>query len=811
MQYIKENGMRNDKKRPQPDRKANRTILMRTLFLMVVCGVVAFIPLFIRLYSLQIVQHDELEAKALDQQTWDQAVTANRGTIYDSKGSPLAMSAEAYYIQLAPREIIERQQEYREKVEKAQAESDPEKREKLMPDYPEPTNESIAENLSAILGVEQEEILKRLAKTNSAYEVIKSQVERDVADQVRSYASENGLSEGIYVQPSSKRYYPNNSLAAQVIGWVNYENNTVSHGAYGMEAIYDEELGGKVGRVVTAKNGRGTQMLYRYEDYEDAIDGNDLHLTIDATIQYYCERVLAEGIEKFEVQDGGFAIAMDPKTGAILAWANSPTYDLNNPRTISDPVLSAKLDAIKNDSSLSDEERSKQSTELLYEQWSNKAINEPYEPGSTFKSMVLAAALEEGVVSESDTFVCTGSATVADRTIKCSKRTGHGTQTLAQAVANSCNPAFIAIGQRLGAEKFYEYVEDFGFLSQTGIDMMGEPNYSVFWSEDLFTSANGITNLATASFGQRFKVTPIQLLTAAASVVNGGHLMKPYVMESITDANGNILQHTEPTEVRQVISEQTSERCRSILEGVVKPPGTGKGAYVAGYRIGGKTGSSETEEKDHTIVSFLGFAPADDPQVIVLLAYDNPKPVAPGANTTAGGWYISGGSMAAPQAGKLLTDILDYMGVAKQYTEEEKAAMDMVVPSVLGMTQADATARLKESGLDVRVEGEGDTVTSQIPAQGVAIPGGSQVILYMGVEKPTDKVTVPNVVGMNREQAQTAMTNAGLYLKSTGLTVGSDVKAESQTITAGTQVERGTVVEVHFIQSTASGGAGTGI
>lgn len=803
--------MKTDKKRRKSEPTANQTILKRTLFLMLMCGVVAFIPLFVRLYNLQIVQHDELQAKALNQQTWDQAVTANRGTIYDSKGTPLAMSAEAYYIQLSPKEIQERQKEYREKVEKAAAETDPDKRARLTPSYPEPTSESIARNLSTILGVDEADVLKRLAKTNSQYEIVKAQVERAEADAVREYAAENGLSAGIYVQPSSKRYYPNNSLAAQVIGWVQYEDYSASHGAYGMEAIYDEELGGKVGRVVTAKNGKGSQLLYRYEDYEDAVDGNDLHLTIDATIQYYCERILEEGIEKFEVRNGGFAIAMDPKTGAILAWANSPTYDLNDPRTISDPILSARLAAIQSNGALSDEEKSKQSTEILYEQWKNKAINEPYEPGSTFKSMVLAAALEEGVVSENDSFSCSGAATVADRTMRCSKRTGHGTQSLAQAVANSCNPAFIAIGQRLGAQKFYQYVEDFGFLSQTGIDMMGEPDYSVFWAKDLFTSANGITNLATASFGQRFKVTPIQLLTAGAAVVNGGHLMKPYVMESITDADGNVLQHTEPTEIRQVISERTSERCRAILEGVVVPPGTGKAAYVAGYRIGGKTGSSETDEKDHTIVSFLGFAPADDPKVIVLLAYDNPKPAAPGANTTAGGWYISGGNMAAPQAGKLLTDILDYMGVAKQYTNEEKAAMDMTVPGVTGMTLADATAKLKESGLEVRTEGEGDTVTAQIPAQGVAIPGGSQVILYMGVEKPADKVKVPDVTGLNREKATQAMAAAGLYLKSSGLIVGDDVKAESQTIASGTEVERGTVVEVHFIQSGSSGGAGTGI
>ncbi len=800
------------KKRQQNSTAANLRILKRTLLLMTVCGVVFFIPLVGRLYQLQIVQHQELEEKAIDQQTWDKEVIANRGSIYDANGNTLAMSAEAYYIQLSPHEIEQRQEEYREKVEKANAKSDPEERAELMPTYDEPTNESIAQNLAAILELDAEDVLKRLAKTNSWSEVIKTQVESEQADQVRSYAKNNGLSAGIYVLPSSKRYYPYSSLASQIIGWVNY--NDGNRGAYGLEAMYNDVLSGQTGRIVTAKDGTGKQLLYRYEDYEDAVDGMDLHLTLDATIQYYCERVLSEGIEKFDVQEGGFVLAMNPKTGAILGWANSPSYDLNEPRTISDPVLSQQLTQIQNDTTLTDEERSTAVTELLYQQWSNKALNKTYEPGSTFKSMVLAAALEEGVVNENTTFTCTGSVMVDGYSspIHCSKRSGHGTQTLAQAVANSCNPAFIAIGQKLGTETFYDYLEAFGFLSQTGIDLQGEPsapNYNIMWPRDSFTNVD----LAVASFGQRFEVTPLQLITAASAVINGGHLMQPYVVESVTDDSGNVVQHTEPTEVRQVVSEQTSERCRTILEQVVVPPnGTGKQAYVAGYRIGGKTGSSEVKnEEDHTIVSFLGFAPANDPQIVVLIAYDSPKPASPGSLYTSGGYYISGGSMAALQAGELLPDILDYLGVPKQYTDAEKATMDMAVPNVVGMTLADATAKIEASGLEVRTVGEGETVTDQTPTGGVAIPGGSQVILYLGAEKPTDKVTVPNVAGLNREQAQTALEQVGLYLKSTGLTIGSDVKAESQAIASGTEVERGTVVEVHFIQSSAIGGAGSGL
>ncbi len=806
--------MKSDKNRQTDPRAgrtaANRVILRRTLFLMAVCGVVFFIPLVGRLYQLQIVQHQELESRAIDQQTWDKEVIANRGTIYDANGNVLAMSAEAYYIQLSPHEIEQRQEEYREKVEKANAAETPEEREELMPDYPEPTNESIAQSLAEMLDLDAADILERLGRTDSWSEVIKTQVESDQADLVRTYAKENGLSAGIYVLPSSKRYYPYGSLAAQIIGWVNY--NDGNRGAYGLEALYDEELSGQTGRIVTAKDGTGKQLLYRYEDYEDAVDGMDLHLTLDATIQSYCERVLTEGVEKFEAQDGGFVLAMDPDTGAILGWANSPSYDLNEPRTISDENLSAQLQAILNDSSLTDEEKSAQQTNLLYQQWSNKALNQTYEPGSTFKSIVLAAALEEGMVNENDTFTCTGSVMVDGypQPIRCSDRDGHGTQNLARAVANSCNPAFIAIGQRLGTSTFYDYLEDFGFLSQTGVDLQGEPsapNYNLIWPRDSFTHVD----LAVASFGQRLQVTPLQLITAAAAVINGGHLMQPYVVESVTDADGNVVQHTEPTEVRQVISEETSERCRTILEQVVIPPGTGKQAYVAGYRIGGKTGSSETLEDDHTIVSFLGFAPANDPEVIVLIAYDNPKPTGPNSNYTSGMYYISGGNMAAPQAGELIPDILDYMGVAKQYTDEEKAAMDVAVPNVIGLTLEEATAKLADSGLEVRTVGEGAAVTDQTPLTGVAIPGGSEVILYLGAEKPTDKVTVPNLQGLNREQAEAALSEVGLYLKATGLTVGSDVKAESQAIAEGTQVERGTVVEVHFIQSTASGGASSGL
>ena len=796
--------------RQKPDRRANRTILIRSLFLMVLFGLVVFIPLFFKLWQIQISQHDYYQELAVQQQTRDSTVTANRGTIYDSQGAVLAMSATVYNVQLSPKDLLETQETYREKVEDAQENGG------TLPDYPEPTDQFVAENLASILNLEVEDVMKHLENKNSQYEIIKYRVEPEESEAVQEFITENHLSHGIYLMPTSKRYYPKGSLAAHVVGWVN--PNTDNVGACGVEAQFGEERSGQTGRVVTAKDGVGTELLYRFEDYYDATDGNNLTLTIDATIQSYCESILQEGVEQFDIQDGAFCLVMDPNTGAILGWANSPTFDLNDPWTVSDPVLLQYLEDIKSGGYTKEEAYTKAlaegataqeaydaavqeaEKEVLYSQWANKAVTSSYEPGSTFKSIVLAAALEEGVISESDHFYCSGVAQVDGWNgdpIRCSKRDGHGDQDLAKAVANSCNPAFIEIGKRLGAEKFYDYLEDFGFLEKTGIDMQGETT-GVIWSRDDFTNVD----LAVASFGQRFQVTPLQLITAASAVVNGGHLMQPYVVSQVTDADGNVLQHTEPTEVRQVISEQTSERCRTILEKVVDG-GTGKNAAVEGYRIGGKTGSSQTlKGEDHTIVSFLGFAPADDPQVVILLAYDSPKPVSPGSNYTADNWYISGGNMAALKAGELMEKILDYLGVEKSYS----ATADVMVPNLTGLNLADATTSLKKNNLSIRVVGDGDTVTGQIPAKGASIPGGSEVVVYMGAEVPTDQVQVPSVIGLNVEQAKAKLSAQGLYLKASGASeFGSTVVAYEQSTPAGTSVDRGTTIEVRFTDSTASG------
>lgn len=782
------------------DSRANRTILIRTVILLSLFGVLIFAPLFWKLFQIQILRHDEYQSKAINQQTMDAAVAANRGTITDANGNVLAMSATVYDVIISPADFAKLQKSW----------DDKEKNKPGSNKYPRPDARVVALGLSDILGVEAEKVEKQLEKTSSYYEVAAKRVEKETADAVREFITENHLSNSVYPTPTSKRYYPYGSLAAQVIGWVN--PNQDNRGAYGMEAMYESTLAGETGRVVTAKDGRNTEMKFSFQDYYDATDGNDLELTIDTTIQYYCERILEKGIEMFDVQDGGFVIAMDPKTGAIKAWANSPTYDLNDPWGITDPVMTEYLETVKEDPSAAEDAYTKALGQMQNKQWRNKAINDSYEPGSTFKSMVLAAALEEGVITESDTFYCPGYKEVDGRRISCSKKEGHGSQTLAKAVANSCNPAFMTIGQALGPNKFYDYLEDFGFLEATGVDMQGESHQSpvpnLLWPRKTFTApaTQQNTYLATASFGQGFQVTPIQLITAASAVINGGHLMQPYVMQSITDPDGNIVEHNEPTEVRQVVSEETSQRCRAILEGVVDG-GTGKYAYVPGYRIGGKTGSSETLEsrqgKDHTIVSFLGFAPADDPQIVVLVMYDRPLPAYAHASTTAKDYYISGGNMAAPMAGELLSNILDYMGVERVYTDAEKAMIDVTVPNVVGQTAQIGREGIQNAGFAIRTVGEGETVTAQIPVGGAVIPSGSEVVLYLGEEKPADLVSVPNLWGKTAAQAQASLKENGLYLKIGGSSryLSETATVGSQAITSGTKVERGTVVECTFIDN----------
>ena len=749
----------------------NRMMLRRTLFLLSVCGIAAFIVLAAKLYDIQIVHHDEYEAAAIAQQVRETTVSAARGTLYDRNGRILAISAGVDTIYISPAEI-ERGHE---------------------------DAEAIAKGLSEILGVDYETILKRAQNTKSWYEVVARKVEPEVSEKVREFKVKGGYS-GIKIEADTKRYYPNGSLASHVIGFVGLENK----GLGGIEARYDSLLSGKNGYVMRSTTAAGTDMLYSsYEDYVDAEDGQSLSLTIDSTIQYYIEKHLAQAVADYDIQNGAAAICMEVDTGAILSMASLGNFDLNDYQTIS-----AEAEAEIRAAAQSDEEYNELYSLAQQLQWRNKAISDTYEPGSTFKIITLAMALEEGVVSENSSFYCGGSMNVLGRgsPLKCWKYGGHGSQSLTQAVQHSCNVAFVNIGQLVGEEKFYEYAEGFGFIdrtqdtsqqltAKTGIDLGGESG-SIWWSEDVFCNPENLSQLAAASFGQTFNITPIQLITAVSACVNGGRLMKPYLVQSVEDSDGNIVSQTEPELVRQVISEETSATVRKILEQVVgdQKEGTGHNAYVAGYRIGGKTGTSTktTEEiagNKEYIVSFIGFAPADDPEIAILVLLDDPS--------SESGIYISGGQMAAPVVGKMMADILPYLGYEPEYTDAELENIDRPVPEVAGMSLAEAQRALTESGFKSRIIGEGDTVTDQLPRSGVVIASGSEVLLYAGQSPAPTQETMPDVRGLSYAEAVERLGDIGVYLSSgNSSTDAANLIVSGQSIAPGTAVEHGTVVDV---------------
>ena len=803
------------------NRQSKRLVFRRSLFLMLVCGVGLFIPLVIQLWTISIRDHDFYQQRATDQQLMDVSVSAHRGDILDANGDVLAMSATVYNLILAPKDLMN-------SVDRSDyTDEEGNEDEEAWSAAVQELRDEIIDGLMAIRpDLDRADLERRMAKENSQYEVLLTELEEEEAQAIRTFIEENNTGYYLYLTPSTKRYYPFGALASQVLGFVNSEG-----GVYGLEAGYESILKGVPGRVVTGRTAQNDELYNSYSNYVDAVNGYNLTLTIDSTIQSYAEQILEKGIAAYDVRNGGVCIVANPKTMEILAMASSPEFDPNNYSAIMDSLLqgeaSSNVQGIYEqlkaenaqkpaeeqltDAELQQQAQSQANAAVRETQWLNKGLREPYEPGSTFKALVLAAALEEGVVSESDTFYCPGYYEVNGVRIYCSERTGkHGNQTLAEAVQNSCNPAFMMIGQRLGAEKFYDYFEAFGMKEKTGIDLPGELT-GLVWDRDYITSLEGYLSLATASFGQRFTVTPIQMITAFSAVINGGNLYQPYVVQSISDASGAVIQNTEPTLIRQVVSEETSRRCRAILETVVSE-GTGGNAYQAGYRIGGKTGSSETipKEDDRTIVSFMGFAPADDPEIIVLLAYDKPQPASPGSNWSTTGVYISGGNMAAPMAGEVIAQILDYLDVEKQYTAEESAAVDVTTPQVTGYTVADAETRLSNKGLSYRTIGEGDVVTSQVPAANSAVPGGSTVILYLGGAAPEETGTVPNVVGQSYEAAKNALEAAGFFMRATGTSTfyTNSSRAQSQSVAGGETAAIGTVIDVQFSTVVEDGYAG---
>ena len=740
----------NPNRKSESIRRANRIIQTRSFVLMILMGVVMFVLLFFRLFDLQITRHEELQSKAVNQQTRRTVVTASRGTIYDTAGNILAISSSAETIILSPLEINN-----------------------ALNDTENPvtwTKDSLAAGLAEILGKDAASIRKRMDNVKSQYELIQLRADEEVAAKVRAYVEENKIS-GVHLVADTKRYYPYGSLAAQVIGFVGDDNT----GLYGLEAYYEEELEGQSGLVISAKDQAENDMLYTYEQYFAAKNGSDLTLTLDTTIQYYLEKGLEAMTDKFSAANGASGIVMNAKTGGIMAMASYPNYDLNDFLTVSDQTLQERIGRGENTLA-----------EMQLLQWRNKALNDTYEPGSTFKILTLSAALEEGVVDKTTTVNCGGSVNISGYTIHCSNKNGHGLQTLVQSVGNSCNPAFINYGLRIGNEKFYEYMRSFGLMNTTGIDLGGEA-VGVFAADSSFTQLD----LACYAFGQNFTVTPLTLIAAQAACVNGGYLHTPYLVERITDSDGNVTYRHDSTPVRQVISEQTSATVRECLEYVVAS-GTGKNGQVAGYRIGGKTGTADKGQTGDVVVSFLCFAPADDPQVIMLITMDTPS--------RATGTYVSGGNMVAPTASTVMAEILPYLGIEPSYSAEELLGMDTTVPNVIGSTVEQAKEKLKERALSYKIVGDGDTITDQTPAGGAIIPGKSTVILYASAAKPTGKCVVPHLLGKTPSEANTAATAAGLLIRFSG-TTGSEssaIRVLSQSIDEGTEVDAGTVITVQL-------------
>ena len=803
-------------------RRANQVIRGRTMLIMLLLGVASFTVLFWKLYDLQINRHDELKAEAVSQQTDSMVISASRGTIYDKNGEIMAISYSTETVLLDPGGVQDFVESQEQKIQDAAEEA----AEKGAPyTAPEVLDQAyIARGLSRILDVEEETILEHLENTANRYWEVKKKVDQDVADEVRRFINgeiddegnqlttvdEDGNTvlisnpsrrptslQGIHLTPDTKRLYPFGSLAGNVIGFVNANNM----GAYGLEASYDDVLSGSTGLTITPTNVNGTPLLFSGgEQMFDAENGSSLVLTLDTNVQYALEKGLESMLDKYDAANGGTGIVMDVNTGGIVAMASYPNYDPGDFSTIYTEGLQAELDAAlaeiqQNRSTYETEEAYNQAmanarATIQFKQWRNKCYQDTYEPGSTFKPITLATALEEGVVNMNTTFTCTGSIHVEGwgKAINCSKRAGHGTQTLKVATGNSCNPAFVTMGLKIGTEAYYRYLKSFGLMETTGIDLPAEAE-GIFANEDSFNS--NVVSLAAYSFGQTFNVTPLELIRAQAATINGGYLYTPYLVEQVLDDEGNILSQHETTAVRQVISEETSAKVRECLEWVVSDGG-GRNGQVTGYRIGGKTGTADKTGTKDVVVSFMCFAPADDPQYIMLLTMDTPS------RTT--GTAVFGGTMVAPVASQIMSEILPLLGVEPDYTAEELVGADTTVPNVVGQTREAAEDRLADLGFTFRTVGDGDTVTDQTPAGGAIVPGNASIILYLGQEKPDTPCTVPNVVGKSASEANKAITNAGLIMKVTGTTTASsgNVYAITQSLPAGTEVAAGTVVTVQF-------------
>lgn len=746
--------------------------IKKKVFPMAAVVVAAMTVITLRLGYWQIIRGEELSQKAREQQTGSSAITAQRGKIYDRNGKTLAESSSADTLVCNPQDI---------KKNKNAA--------------------FAAKKLSPIIDMDVDKLVLMLTK-NSSYQVIKKRISIEESEAIRKLmevkegeeapAPEMSMG-GIYFEDDSKRYYPF-SIAPHILGFTGYDNN----GLQGIELTFDDVLLGKSGEIKTNRNAKGVTLEEQQAEYLSAAHkGADVVLTIDETIQHFLEKYLEEAINEDELKEGAAGIVMNPKTGEILAMSTKPDFDSNAPYDVEafnefemqfdfkQPAedSNATPEPTEDPNNLSDERIGA----LRNKMWRNKAISDSYEPGSTFKIITAAAALEENVVKESDSFYCPGFKIVADRMIKCASSQGHGPETFEEGVMNSCNPVFMELGQRLGADKFMQYFTAFGLTEKTGIELIGEAD-SIYYKNGM-----GEVDLATSSFGQGFQVTPLQLITAVSAVVNGGERMRPQIVREIRSDSG-IIKSYAPEAVSRVISEDTSQRMRTLLEKVVASPNaTGKNAYVRGCRIGGKTGTSEkgNRSENKRIASFIGFAPANDPQIVCLIMLDEPQ--------------IDnkfGGTIAAPIVGSLIEDTLNYLGVEKQYTADEEQIKKSEIPDVREISSQKASKQLVDANLKYTVKGNGDKIVKQLPQPGMMINEGSIVVLYTEDTEP-EKVKVPDLSGMNVSTAKETlnMINLNFEVAGAGHSDMYDAYSIKQSIPKGESVEPGTVIGVEFRQN----------
>jgi stage V sporulation protein D (sporulation-specific penicillin-binding protein) len=729
---------------------------------------VAVVYIIVNLFGYSVVNAEYYRSKANAQQLDSFTINANRGTIYDRNGKVLAQSKTVWTVIMSPGDI---------------AANEPE------------NTELICQALSDILGVSYDKLIKAAQETKNRYYTVKTKIDEAQANAITKFKADNKIGvNSIYLVEDTKRDYPNDKLAASILGFINYDND----GIYGIEAYYNEELKGINGRVVIAKDANGNAMPYNFETKYEAQNGNSLVLTIDEVLQHYLEKHLETTVSQHQVNNRATGIIMNAKTGAILAMATSPGYDPNYPSTLSekDRMYLEQLAALTGDQALTEEQLEYEEAVLREKQWRNKAISELYFPGSVFKVITAAAALEEEAVHLHSGFFCGGSVTVADTRFNCWRGSGHGSiGSLTEALTKSCNPAFIAIGQSLGIDKFTEYFAAFGFTEKTGIDLPGE-------TKSLYVPRANMGNveLASSSFGQTNKITPIQMITAYAAAINGGYLLTPYIVDKIIDNEGNVIKTTEPTIKRQVISEETSALMRTMLEDVVTTNG-GSNAYISGYRIGGKSGTSQkideySNENMRYESSFCAFTPANDPDIIMLVVVDEPM---------AG--QIYGSAVAAPVVSAVFKDSLEYLGHYAQYTAEEQAQQDTSVPYLIGSGSLAATTQLNTVGLNAEFVGntQGGTVLYTVPGPGQIIPKGGTVVVYLE-EQDYLTTKVPNVYGLSVEEANHLITSAGLNIRLSGGAIeNSFAKASFQSIEPDTVVNKGTVVEVTFVVNDETG------